>query len=84
MQETIQIELDVTEEERNWAMLCHLSAFAGYVGIPFGNVIAPFLIWHFKKDESCFIADHALDSLNFQLTITIYTIIGFILCFLRV
>lgn len=37
-----------TKDERMWAMIAHLSAVVGFV-IPFGNVIAPLLIWILKK-----------------------------------
>jgi uncharacterized Tic20 family protein len=30
----------LSETERNWSMLCHLSAFAGFF-FPFGGVIGP-------------------------------------------
>jgi uncharacterized Tic20 family protein len=39
-------------DERLWAMLCHLSAFAGYVvPIPFANIVGPLIVWQIKKDE---------------------------------
>jgi uncharacterized Tic20 family protein len=30
-------------------MLCHLSALAGLLAIPFANVLAPLIIWQIKK-----------------------------------
>jgi hypothetical protein len=42
----------LTREERNWAMLSHLLALIGYVGVPFGNIAAPLIIYLVKKDES--------------------------------
>lgn len=69
----------VTREERNWAMLSHLLALVGYVVIPFGNIIAPLIIYFMKKDESPFVADQARESLNFQISLSIYAIISGIL-----
>jgi uncharacterized Tic20 family protein len=75
------------KEARTWAMLCHLGALAGYI-IPFGHIIAPLVIWLIKKDESPFVDDQGKESLNFQISITIYAlaatlltaiIVGFIL-----
>ena len=60
-----------TIQEKNWAMGCHLIAFVGFV-IPFGNVIGPLVIWLIKKDESAFVDDQGKESLNFQISITIY------------
>ncbi|ANV85076.1 hypothetical protein AWQ21_12235 [Picosynechococcus sp. PCC 7003] len=67
------------EQERNWAIACHLSSlawipltFLGIGAIPFVNVIAPAVIWYLKKDESELIDVHGKESLNFQLSMTIY------------
>ncbi len=62
-------------QERSWGMFCHLSALAGYI-IPFGNIIGPLIVWLIKKDESEFVADQGKESLNFQISITIYAIIA--------
>lgn len=75
------MEGSLTKEERMWAMACHLSALIGFV-VPFGNIIAPLVIWLFKKEESAFINDQGKESLNFQITMTIYVIIGIILTFI--
>jgi uncharacterized Tic20 family protein len=69
----------LTREERNWGMLSHLLAFVGYFAIPFGNVIAPLIIYLMKKDESPFVADQARESLNFQISICIYALISLVL-----
>ncbi|TWT32804.1 DUF4870 domain-containing protein [Blastopirellula retiformator] len=67
-------------EQRTLAMLCHLLSFSGYVvPIPLVNVIAPLVMWMMKKDESPFIDHHGKESINFQLTILIYAIIGVVL-----
>jgi hypothetical protein len=33
------------QQARMWNMLCHLSALAGFIGVPFGNLIGPLIIW---------------------------------------
>lgn len=40
----VQQNSGYTKDERMWAMLAHLSAVVGFI-IPFGNIIAPLLIW---------------------------------------
>jgi len=65
-------------QERTWGMLCHLSALAMFI-IPFGNIIGPLVIWLIKKDESSFVDDQGKESLNFQISITIYCLISAIL-----
>ncbi len=75
---TISNELNLSKDERTWGMLSHLSALLGYI-IPFGNVIAPLIIWLSKKEQSKFIEDQSKEALNFQISITIYAVIAGIL-----
>jgi len=65
-------------EERTWGMLCHITALAGYF-IPFGNILGPLIVWLVKKEESAFVDDQGKESLNFQLSATIYIIVAGIL-----
>ena len=68
-------------EERMWAMFCHLSGLAGFI-FPFGNIIAPLIIWLVKKEEYELVNDQGKESLNFQISMTIYIIASVILIFL--
>ncbi|MDQ1910658.1 DUF4870 domain-containing protein [Paenibacillus sp. GD4] len=67
----------VTSEEKNMALLSHLLCFI--IGI-----FAPLIIWLMKKDQSAFVEDHAKESLNFQISIMIYSFISAILIFVLV
>lgn len=69
--------------ETTWAMVCHLSGFAGFV-FPFANIIAPLLIWGIKRDTHPYLDDQGKEAINFQISITIYYIISAILIFLIV
>ncbi len=69
----------IPESERNWAMLCHLSAFAGYF-FPFGGIIGPLICWLSKRDESSWVNINGKASLNFQLSILLYMILATPLC----
>ncbi len=62
------------QQIRTWSMLCHISAFASLL-IPFGNILGPLIIWQMKKNELPEIDPHGKESLNFQLTMTIITLI---------
>lgn len=68
---------------KTWSVLSHILTLAVGV-IPFGNVIAPLVIWLLKKDECAEVARHALESLNFQISATIYIFVAGILCFVAV
>jgi len=70
-------KMDETQE-RTWGMLSHLAALAGFI-IPLGNIIGPLVIWLIKKDESPFVDDQGKESLNFQISITIYCIVAALL-----
>ncbi|GAB3334905.1 DUF4870 domain-containing protein [Larkinella ripae] len=65
-------------DERMWGMLAHLSALAGFI-IPFGNLIGPLVVWQIQKDKSAFVDYHGKESLNFQITVSIGYLIGFLL-----
>ncbi|MEM7601868.1 MAG: DUF4870 domain-containing protein [Verrucomicrobiota bacterium] len=62
--------------ERNWAVAAHLASVAGWVGIPFGHILAPLVVWLIKKDESEFVRGQAIESLNFQISMTIYALVA--------
>ena len=64
------------------AVLCHLLSLCGYVGIPFGNVLGPLIWWLFKKDSDPEVDLHGKESLNFQISVTIYLIAAGLLVFL--
>jgi uncharacterized Tic20 family protein len=63
-----------TSDEKTLALLAHILTFV----FPF---IAPLIIYLVKKDESSFVAYHAKESLNFQITLFI---LGVIFCILIV
>ena len=70
----------ISSDERTWAMACHLSAFAGWL-IPFGNIIGPLVVWLIKRDAFPLVNEHGKESLNFQLSLTIYFIVSLLLVF---
>lgn len=70
-----------TSDEKTLALLSHVLTF-------FFPILAPLIIYLVKKDESSFIAYHAKESLNFQITMfiicfaLIITVIGILLLWL--
>jgi hypothetical protein len=71
----------LSESERNWAMFCHLSTFSSLI-IPFGGIIGPLICWSAKKNESVFVDKNGKASLNFQLSMLLYTIVCIPLMFI--
>ena len=71
------------KDETMWATFCHLGGLFGFI-FPFGNIVVPILIWGILKDENPFVDDQGKESLNFQISVFIYSIVGFILSFILV
>jgi uncharacterized protein len=69
------IGVELSKDEKMWGMFCHLSGLAGLI-FPFGNIIGPLVIWLMKKDEYPFVDDQGKESLNFQITGTIASIVA--------
>jgi len=51
-----------SQEERNFAVLAH----AGGILTSF---LGPLVIWQMKKEQSAYVAEHAKEALNFQVTL---------------
>jgi hypothetical protein len=73
----------LSETERNWAMFCHLAAFAGFF-FPFGSIIGPLICWLSKRDVSTWVNENGKASLNFQLSILLYAVLTIPLCFILI
>ena len=67
-----------SQEVRQWAMFCHLSALLG-IWIPFGNLIGPLILWQMKRESDPFIDAQGKEALNFQITVAIATAICILL-----
>ena len=63
-----------TSTEKNIANFTHLSTLTQYF-IPFGNFIFPILIWTSKKDQSEYVDFHGKQTINFQLSLLLYSIV---------
>lgn len=66
-------------DERTWGMLTHLLALSLFIGIPFGNIIGPLIIYLIKKDEYSFVEQQGKEVLNFQITWTIIFVVSTVL-----
>ena len=80
MTESIETPIDtshLSKDEKTWGMLCHISTFCGMI-IPFGNILAPLIIWLIKKEELPFVSDQGKEVLNFQIS---YGYISYNICY---
>ena len=70
----------VEQKDRTWETACHLSALVLIIGlIPAANVLAPLIIWIIRKNQSPGTDRHGRAVLNFQLAMTLYFSIPFLL-----
>jgi uncharacterized Tic20 family protein len=77
----------ISSEERNWAMIGHLSALTGWIsGI--GYIAGPLVVWLIKKDTMPFAAQEAKEALNFNISWCLWGILlaiaAFVLTFVLV
>jgi uncharacterized protein len=60
-------------------MAAHLSALVAIAGMPFGHVLGPLIVYLLRGHESEFVGEHARASLNYQISVSIYALIVFII-----
>ncbi|KVV15424.1 DUF4870 domain-containing protein [Flavobacterium sp. TMP13] len=63
-----------TSNFKNTATFTHLSTLSQYF-IPFGNYIFPIIIWTTNKEKSEFVNHHGKQTLNFQLSLLLYSLV---------
>jgi uncharacterized Tic20 family protein len=67
----------VTPDERTWGTMAHVSSLiAMFVGGLM--VLGPLIVWLVKKNESAYVAHHAREALNFQLSLLIVGAVLFV------
>ncbi|MFB6357339.1 MAG: DUF4870 domain-containing protein [bacterium] len=77
-------EVPDRSEQQTWATLSHLSALSMWVGIPFGNILGPLVVWVIMKNKMPFVDTHGREALNFQISMAIYSILAIPLVFIFV
>jgi uncharacterized Tic20 family protein len=79
MTEVIEPPGTPDKDARTWAMICHLSALAGFFIPGIGFVLGPLVVWAIKRDESPFIDVQGKEALNFQLTMFLAFVVATVL-----
>lgn len=77
-----ELDLSPSNDERNLAMIAHLSGCAGVLGAGFLGFIGPLVIYLIKKDSSAYVEFQAKEALNFQITIFLLSVAAWILTLL--
>jgi uncharacterized protein len=71
-------------QARQWAMFAHLSALLAGLVLAGLTFIGPLVVWLIKREESAFVAEHAKEALNFNITVTIAYVVFGVLSFVIV
>ncbi len=68
--------IETDPNARTWGMMAHLASLAGLLGIPFGHVLGPLIVWLIKKNEIPFVDDQGKEALNFQITVALAALLS--------
>lgn len=71
----------ITEKEKTWAMIVHLSTFSLFIVPAIGAILVPLVIWILKKPDMPFVDYHGKEVLNFNITVLLFSVVAGILCF---
>lgn len=71
------------QDTRTWAVILHLSTFAGAL-VPMAGLVAPILIWQLKKNDLPELDAHGKIVTNFILSFMIYSAISVLLAFVLI
>jgi uncharacterized protein len=63
-------------DARNWALMAHLTALALFIGVP--PFVGPLVVWLLRRDSEPFVDAHGREALNFNLSLLVYGVIGFV------
>ncbi|MDN5862008.1 MAG: DUF4870 domain-containing protein [Salinisphaera sp.] len=69
--------------QNNVAVGCHLLGFLGLV-VPFGHILGPLFLWLIQREGRPFVDDQGREAVNFQISFTLWAIIGGALFFLLI
>lgn len=74
-----------TSEEKNWAMAAHLVPLSNFVvPVPGFNIIAPAIVWFLKRETMPMVDDQGKEAINFQITLTLASLVCFALMFIMI
>ena len=73
-----------SQDARNWAMACHLSALVGLLGNGIGFLLGPLIVWLVKKGDDPYIDEQGKEAVNFQITVLLAALVCLPLVFLLI
>jgi uncharacterized Tic20 family protein len=82
--ETSTVQTAEDKQANTWGMLCHLTALGVFIIPFFGHIIGPLVVWLLKRHDYPLVDEEGKESLNFQISMTIYALVASVLVFLIV
>ena len=61
-------------------MLAHATALVGFLVPVAGHIVGPLIIWLLKRSESAVVDQHGKESLNFQISMSIWGLLAAATC----
>ena len=58
--------LPASQNQNQWAMWVHVSTLSQWLGVPFGGLIGPLILWLMKKETMPAVDYHGKEALNFR------------------
>jgi len=69
-----------SSDVRIWNVLCHATALIGFFVPWAGHILGPLIVWLAKRGDSAEIDANGKESLNFQISMLIYSAVAGVLC----
>lgn len=70
------IEQQSDDNQNNLAVGCHLLGFLFFVLPGIGQILGPLALWLVKRDGNPFVDEQGKEALNFQISYTLWYVIG--------
>lgn len=70
------IEHQSDDNQNNLAVGCHLLGFLFFVLPGIGQILGPLALWLVKRDGNPFVDEQGKEALNFQISYTLWYVIG--------
>ena len=74
-----RIPANTSTQPTSLGVVMHLLGFTGLF-FPFGNILAPLILWLVKRGDSSYLDFVGKEAINFQISYTIYLTVSLILC----
>ena len=71
-------------QTRTWTVACHAASLLGFFVPAGGHILPPLIVWLMKRADSTEVDEHGKESLNFQFSMLIYSVIAGILMFVLI